>query len=839
MRVLTDDKNYENIADAIREKLNTTASYKPAEMAEAIKNIPTGGGGGGGGGGLIPIETRELALNFAPPPEGAIVDRLDWNAPSGYGYKNVFIKRPESLRQDTVKAGEVIFGVVGTYSGGGGDDDKPADPIDPKQYYRENRNPNYPYIPLPSEIIDSSDIIYLLFDANSFLCFPIFYCVGDNLNAEIIKYKNKNAIETENIQINSNQVYSLKYEKENIDEYNYILIKIKGNINECNIALAKENIYRSSDLIEFSGKCKNCILSNNGISSEDRIVTYRLTRIEYFSCDGFESECSRLFENSYNLKALVEINDYFFPSSCNDYFSGSGIVALPNNKNIFSKVVSASAMFKSCKCLKSMYDYNFDSLTNANFMFDSCYLLEKINLEAPLLENGQYLATETYNLKYFKLHTETEIYGGCRYMLNDSGIREIESVIIPNWTNYDALFRWCPNLRRIKELKLGTGLKKNGQKVDLSFNSLFAMSSLLEEIPENSFLNFEDFDTISCANMFTGTKIKKIFDINYNAITNAKEMYQNCTKIKEVSNISLSNAYDSTGMFQGCVNLVKVQNLSVPNITNLFQDCTSLLYVDNLKIIDTGFSTIPRNGNNAFYNCSSLIKIPNINFELLDEGAAYMFYKCTSLSGFDKLTLYKNSTSMSKDFSHMFDGCTNLKKINKIYGPGIDQTNFSYLFYNSYLTECPSLYNMRDISAAFQYNLFKDIDIDLLNIEYLNSLFSNSSLVETATIRISNYTSASRLFYNCRKLKKVVINNYTASTVNVFKQAFYNCSALTTVVFQTMGDNHLFGTQMFNGIIKTQLKIYVPDEKVTSMKTEIGWKDYADIILPLSSYTDE
>ena len=137
MQVLTEEQNLTDIANAIRYKKNAPdEKYSPGSMANAIMSIPTEGGGGGG---LIPIETRELALNFAPPPEGEIVDRLDWNAPSGYGYKNVFIKRPESLRQDTVKAGEVIFGVVGTYSGGGGDDDKPADPIDPKQYYRENR----------------------------------------------------------------------------------------------------------------------------------------------------------------------------------------------------------------------------------------------------------------------------------------------------------------------------------------------------------------------------------------------------------------------------------------------------------------------------------------------------------------------------------------------------------------------------------------------------------------------------------------------------------------------------------------------------------------------------
>ena len=95
MQVLTEEQNLTDIANAIRYKKNTPdEKYSPGSMANAIMSIPTEGGGGGGGG-LIPIETRELALNFAPPPEGKIVDRLDWNAPSGYGYKNVFIKRPE------------------------------------------------------------------------------------------------------------------------------------------------------------------------------------------------------------------------------------------------------------------------------------------------------------------------------------------------------------------------------------------------------------------------------------------------------------------------------------------------------------------------------------------------------------------------------------------------------------------------------------------------------------------------------------------------------------------------------------------------------------------------
>ena len=41
---LTDDKNYQNIADAIREKNGSSDTYKPSEMANAIRGIEGGGG---------------------------------------------------------------------------------------------------------------------------------------------------------------------------------------------------------------------------------------------------------------------------------------------------------------------------------------------------------------------------------------------------------------------------------------------------------------------------------------------------------------------------------------------------------------------------------------------------------------------------------------------------------------------------------------------------------------------------------------------------------------------------------------------------------------------------
>lgn len=47
MTVITDNQHYTNIANAIRNKLNTQTTYTPAQMANAISQISTSGGSGG------------------------------------------------------------------------------------------------------------------------------------------------------------------------------------------------------------------------------------------------------------------------------------------------------------------------------------------------------------------------------------------------------------------------------------------------------------------------------------------------------------------------------------------------------------------------------------------------------------------------------------------------------------------------------------------------------------------------------------------------------------------------------------------------------------------------
>ena len=57
--IITDNQNYIDIANAIREKNGSTEDYKPKEMATAITNLPAPGS-------IEPLEVTENGV-YAPP----------------------------------------------------------------------------------------------------------------------------------------------------------------------------------------------------------------------------------------------------------------------------------------------------------------------------------------------------------------------------------------------------------------------------------------------------------------------------------------------------------------------------------------------------------------------------------------------------------------------------------------------------------------------------------------------------------------------------------------------------------------------------------------------------
>lgn len=73
-KVLTDESNYEDIADAIREKNGSSNTYLPSEMAEAVRDIPTGGAvqSVNGKTGAVVLDASDVGAGTYSKPSGGI-----------------------------------------------------------------------------------------------------------------------------------------------------------------------------------------------------------------------------------------------------------------------------------------------------------------------------------------------------------------------------------------------------------------------------------------------------------------------------------------------------------------------------------------------------------------------------------------------------------------------------------------------------------------------------------------------------------------------------------------------------------------------------------------------
>ena len=94
-------------------------------------------------------------------------------------------------------------------------------------------------------------------------------------------------------------------------------------------------------------------------------------------------------------------------------------------------------------------------------------------------------------------------------------------------------------------------------------------------------------------------------------------------------------------------------------------------------------------------------------------------------------------------------------------------------------------------------------------------------------IDITKLKGSSYFANSCRSLKTLIIR--TMDTIPTLKSdAFTNCY-------------HFYGTTdaTYNPNGLKDGRIYVPDDKVASLKTATNWSVFADIIKPLSEYTGE
>ena len=204
-----------------------------------------------------------------------------------------------------------------------------------------------------------------------------------------------------------------------------------------------------------------------------------------------------------------------------------------------------------------------------------------------------------------------------------------------------------------------------------------------------------------------------------------------------------------------------------------------------------------------------------------------MFYNCVNLTSIPLI-----DTSSCTNMNAMFSGCENLTSIPALNTSSC--TNMAAMFQSCYiLTSIPLI----DTSSCTSTN----------NMFYYCKLLTSIPALNT-----SSCTSMSQMFYYCYILEKIDITKLVSGT-NYNNYFASNCYSLKTLIIRTMDTiptlnsnafqncYHFYGTQdgIYNPNGLKDGRIYVPDDKVETLKTASNWSVFADIIKPLSEYTGE
>lgn len=188
-----------------------------------------------------------------------------------------------------------------------------------------------------------------------------------------------------------------------------------------------------------------------------------------------------------------------------------------------------------------------------------------------------------------------------------------------------------------------------------------------------------------------------------------------------------------------------------------------------------------RNGQNLFYNCIDLTDDQLNSIIKFDDtenvtSMREMFSYCPKLS-----TIPLLNTSKVTDIAGMFDTCRELTSI-----PLLDTSKVTNMY------------------AMFK-DCYKLTKIDISKLGDSNSYFASK----------------------CYSLKTLIIR--TMNTIpSLQSNSFTDC-------------HHFYGTvnATYNPDGLKDGRIYVPDDKVESLKAATNWSVFADIIVPLSTYVEE
>jgi surface protein len=417
--------------------------------------------------------------------------------------------------------------------------DEIDEPQTAKEYYKNNRPKNWPYFPLPSEMTEEDDVIYLLYDATDFRCCPAFSASFTSCTCTLYKYMDTEVVSEEILSLTSDTTMYLQYDdsQENYNTFNYVLIKLQGSITKIGTYKSKFNGVTDtsgyvSELIEISGKCNACVITNPKFHPH----------IKYYSFLGVSSTSTvNMFSDCRTLQAIPDL-DTSNVTKMSGMFSGcNSLKTIPLLDT--SKVTDMYNMFYHCNSLHTIPLLDTSHVTNMGSMFSSCYSLQTI----PELNTSNVTSMSSMFYNCYSLQTIP--------LLNTSNV-----------TTMDMLFSGCSFLQAVPEL--------DTSKV-VSMNSMFYYCRSLQTIPL--------LDTSNVKNMkqmfYYCYPLQAIPELDTSNVTNMSGMFNACYHLQSIPELNTNNVTDMSSMFYSCRSLQTIPELNTSNVTNMgsmFQTCSSL-----------------------------------------------------------------------------------------------------------------------------------------------------------------------------------------------------------------------------------------------------------------------
>ena len=195
----------------------------------------------------------------------------------------------------------------------------------------------------------------------------------------------------------------------------------------------------------------------------------------------------------------------------------------------------------------------------------------------------------------------------------------------------------------------------------------------------------------------------------------------------------------------------------------------------------------------------------------------------------------------------------------------IDNNNScEYLFYKYSGTTDDFIVNFSKLDTSKVTNMsdmFRDCknltivpQLDTSNVTDMRAMFDGcKNLTTISQLDTSKATDMNYMFRNCYSLEKIDITKL-ADTPYAFDRRedyhiFENCHSLKTIIIRTMHKVPIITDILFNGCYHFKGtvnatynpnglkdgKIYVPDYMVEELKSALEWRNFTDLIVPLST----